>query len=58
MVAISDGDGGGGETRVVVTRQWVGVMKDGDGVEVLNVPFMTLRFFLFFFTRLDFYRFL
>ena len=27
-------------------------------VEVLNVPFMTLRLFFVFFTRFDFYRFL
>ena len=27
MAAIGDGDGGGDETRVVVTRQWVGVCE-------------------------------
>ena len=31
VAAISDGDGGGDEMRVVVTRRWVGVMKDGGG---------------------------
>ena len=31
MVAIGDGDGGGGETRVAVMRWWVGIMKDGGG---------------------------
>ena len=31
VAAIVDGDGGDGETRVAVTRQWVGVVKDGGG---------------------------
>ena len=32
VVAIGDGNnGGGGETRVAVRRQWVGVVKDGGG---------------------------
>ena len=31
MVAIVDGDSGDGETRVAVTRRWVGVVKDGGG---------------------------
>ena len=34
VAAIGDGDdGGGGETRVAVRRQWVGVVKDGGGGE-------------------------
>ena len=28
VAAIGDGDGGGDEMRVVVTRRWVGVVKD------------------------------
>ena len=28
VAAIVDGDGGDGETRVAVTRRWVGVVKD------------------------------
>ena len=31
MAAIVDGEGGDGETRVAVTRRWVGVMTDGGG---------------------------
>ena len=40
--------------------QWVlSFLSDREAaVEVLNVPFMTLRFFLFFFMCFDFYRFL
>ena len=37
VAAIGDSDdGGGGETRVAVRRQWVGIMKDGGGGEEEN----------------------
>ena len=37
VAVIGDGgDGGGGETRVAVRRQWVGIVKDGGGGEEEN----------------------
>ena len=37
VAAIGDGDDGGdGEMRVAVRRQWVGIVKDGGGGEEEN----------------------